>query len=462
MITLRDYQKQFIDDVAYEFQYKNNVCGVMPCGAGKTITVGWMAAATALKNRRVLFLVHRQELIKQSTETFTAMNIRHGVIATKYPKDYAQLVQIGSVQTVARRLAEIPAPDFIIIDECHHATASTWRKILEFFPNAKVLGVTATPERLGGHGLGDVFQSLVIGPMARELIEMGSLTPYQYYAPPAKFNADEIRVKFGEYVKADMEVQMDQNAVIGDIIDNYNKLAKGMRAVCYCVSLAHSKHIAESFCACGIPAMHIDGETPDIIREQAIQDFRDDKIKILCNVDLISEGFDVPAMEAVILARPTQSLTLYIQQAMRPMRPDKNNPGKVAVIIDHVGNVFRHGMPDEDREWTLEPKKKKVSQERVLTVKTCPNCFSAHYAARQCTVCGYVYPVASRDEMPKEEDGKLLKIEDVERKAKRQEVGRARTVKELEQIAIKRGYSLRWVIKQCEIKKIPLAGDVNV
>ncbi len=460
MITLRNYQQQIIDDVAYEFATKNLVCAVAPCGAGKTITVGWMAAATALKNRRVLFLVHRQELIKQSTETFAAMNISHGIIATKYPKDYAQLVQIGSVQTVARRLAEIPAPDFIIIDECHHATASTWRKILEFFPNAKVLGVTATPERLGGHGLGDVFQSLVIGPNASELIAMSSLTRYQYYAPPAKFNANEIRVKFGEYVKSDMEIQMDQNTVIGDIIDNYRKLANGMRAVCYCVSLSHSKHIAESFCAVGIPAMHIDGDTPDIIREQAIQDFRDDKIKILCNVDLISEGFDVPAMEAVILARPTQSLTLFIQQAMRPMRPDKTNPGKVAVIIDHVGNVFRHGMPDEDREWTLEPKKKKASQERSVTVKTCPNCFSVHYTARQCLCCGYVYPVAAREEMPKEEDGHLLKIEDVERKARKQEIGRARTVKELERIAIKRGYSFRWIIKMCEIKNIPL-GEIR-
>lgn len=461
MITLRDYQKQIIDDVAYEFATKNLVCAVAPCGAGKTITVGWMSAATALKNRRVLFLVHRQELISQSTETFNAMNIRHGVIATKYPKDYAQLVQIGSVQTVARRLAEIPAPDFIIIDECHHATASTWRKILKFFPNAKVLGVTATPERLGGHGLGDVFQSLVIGPMARELIEMGNLTPYQYYAPPAKFNADEIRVKFGEYVKADMEIQMDQNAVIGDIIDNYNKLAKGMRAVCYCVSLAHSRHIADSFNAAGIPAMHIDGDTPDIIRQQAVQDFRDNKIKILCNVDLISEGFDVPAMEAVILARPTQSLTLYIQQSMRPMRPDKNNPGKVAIIIDHVGNVFRHGMPDEDREWTLEPKKKKPKQDRIIAAKACPKCFMVHLSAHQCPYCGHIYQsAAERDEMPKAEDGKLLKIEDVERKVKRQEVGRARTVKDLEMIAIKRGYSLRWVIKQCEIKNIPFGKEI--
>lgn len=454
MIQLRDYQKQIIDDVGFEFQSKSRVCAVAPCGAGKTITVGWMAQGTAVKNRRTLFLVHRQELIKQSIKTFKEMNIRHGVIATKYPRDYEPLVQIGSVQTVVRRLKEIPEPDFIIIDEAHHATAGTWKKIIEYFATAKVLGVTATPERMGGHGLGDIFQSLVIGPSAKQLMEWGNLSSYQYYAPPGKFDADEVRVKFGEYVKSDLEVQLDQNTVIGDIIANYKKLANGMRAVCYCISLAHSKHIADSFCKAGITAMHIDGETPEVIRSQAIQDFRDNKIKILCNVDLISEGFDVPAMEAVILARPTQSLTLFIQQSMRAMRPDKNHPDKKAVIIDHVGNVFRHGMPDEDREWTLEIKKKKARQSREIGIKTCPQCYQAHYSASRCPLCGFEYSVAARDEMPKEKKGELLKIEDVQRKERRQEVGRARTVEELEQIAIKRGYSMRWVSHTAKWKGI--------
>lgn len=458
MIQLRDYQKQIIDDVGFEFQNKNRVCAVAPCGAGKTITVGWMAQGTAIKGRRTLFLVHRQELIKQSVDTFNDMNIRHGVIATKYPKDHEPLVQIGSVQTVVRRLEQIPPPEFIVIDEAHHATAGTWKKIINHFQNAKVLGVTATPERMGGHGLGDIFQSLVIGPTVKQLIGWGNLSPYQYYAPPGKFDAKEVRVKFGEYVRSDLEMQLDQNSVIGDVIANYQKLASGMRAVCYCVSLAHSKHIADSFCKVGIPAMHIDGETPEVIRTQSIQDFRDNKIKILCNVDLISEGFDVPAMEAVILARPTQSLTLFIQQAMRAMRPDRNNPEKKAIIIDHVGNVFRHGMPDEDREWTLESKKKKRTSERTLSIKTCPMCYQAHYSARQCPYCGFNYPVAAREEMPQEKKGELLKIEDVERKERRQEVGQARTVEELEQIAIKRGYSMRWVSHAAKAKGIRRLG----
>ena len=152
---------------------------------------------------------------------------------------------------------------------------------------------------------------------------------------------------------------MDDNTIIGDLIESYRKYADGLKAIVYCVSLQHSEHVARSFRNAGIAAQHIDGETPKLLREQIIRDFRSGRVQILCNVDLISEGFDVPSAGAVILASPTQSLTLYIQQAMRAMRPDENNPDKRAVIIDHVGNVFRHGMPDEERDWTLESKKKK-------------------------------------------------------------------------------------------------------
>lgn len=250
-----------IDDIAYEFARNDRVCAVAPCGAGKTVMVGWMAGATAVKNRRVLFLVHRQELIEQSSETFQAMGINHSLIASKAVRNYEPLVQVGSVQTVSRRLNEIPYPDFIIIDEAHHATAGTWQKIINHFPRAKVLGVTATPERMGGTGLGDIFQSLVIGPSVKELISSGNLSKYQYYAPPIKFDPSELRVRYDDYVQSDMELQVNQNTVIGDIIKNYKKLADGKRAICYCVSIAHSKHMAQCFNSAGIPAMHIDGDT---------------------------------------------------------------------------------------------------------------------------------------------------------------------------------------------------------
>ncbi|MBQ6713604.1 MAG: ATP-dependent helicase, partial [Selenomonadales bacterium] len=161
--------------------------------------------------------------------------------------------------------------------------------------------------------------------------------------------------------------------------------------------------------------------------------------------------------EAVLLARPTQSLTLYIQQAMRAMRPDKNNPAKRAVIIDHVGNVFRHGLPDEDRMWSLETKRRKAAP-RAVGVKVCERCFKAYWSASVCPYCGYAPPKAEREEMPKEADGQLLKVEDVERKARRQEVGKARSIEELEQIAIRRGYSMRWVTHIAKAKGIKRYG----
>lgn len=295
----------------------------------------------------------------------------------------------------------------------------------------------------------------MLGPDVKQLIEWGNLSPFRYYAPPVKVDLTGLRVKYGDYVRDEVALRMDKSEIIGDIIEQYRKLADGKRAICYCVSRAHSEHTAEMFRAAGIPAQHIDGETQDAVRKVAIEQFRTGKIRVLCNVDLISEGFDVPAMEAVILARPTQSLTLHIQQSMRPMRPDKDNPDKVAIIIDHVGNVYRHGLPDEDRTWSrsLEGRRRQKQEPREISLRQCPECYAAHRPAPVCPLCGYQYKVEERSE-PEQRQGELVKIDELERKRRRQEVGRARNITDLEQIALKRGYSLRWIPKMAEIKKI--------
>ena len=378
------------------------------------------------------------------------MGIRHGLIAAGAAKEYDLPVQIASVQTLTHRLHEVQPPDLLICDECHHIVANTYRRILEHFAASYVLGVTATPERIGGQGLGDIFQSLVLGPTAAELIAAGNLTPYDYYAPPSKFDPAAAHVRFGEYVKGDLINQMDDADVIGDIVKNYQNLAAGKRAICYCINRAHSEHVAESFRAAGIPAAHIDGETQKAVRVRTIEDFRLGKIQILCNAELLGEGFDVPAMEAVILARPTASLTLYIQQGMRPLRPDPNNPEKRAVIIDHVGNVFRHGMPDEEREWSLETKKRKP---RAMAIKICPACYTAVSSTARVCPCGHIFAAAPEERTFTEKDGTLMKIEEIKRK-KRQEVGSARSVADLTEIAIKRGYSLRWVSRMADLKRL--------
>ena len=451
-ICLRPYQKQLIDDVGYEYsEGRRRVCAVAPCGAGKTIMTAWMARGTALSGRRAIFMVHRQELIEQTSATFTAMGIRHGLIAAGAAKEYDLPVQIASVQTLIHRLSQMQAPDLLICDECHHIVANTYRKIVDQFSSSYVLGVTATPERIGGQGLGEIFQSLVLGPSAADLIAAGNLTPYDYYAPPTKFDPAAAHVRFGEYVKNDLLRQIDDADVIGDIVKNYKNLADGKRAICYCINRAHSEHIAESFRAAGIPALHIDGETHKAVRARAIEDFRTGRLQILCNAELLGEGFDVPAMEAVILARPTASLTLYIQQSMRPLRPDPKNPEKRAVIIDHVGNVFRHGMPDEEREWSLETKKRKP---RATAIKVCPACYTAVPSTARTCPCGHVFAAAPEERKITETDGTLKKIEAIQRKERRQEVGRARSVSDLTAIALRRGYSLRWVSRMADIKRL--------
>ena len=424
MFNLRSYQTDLISRIAADFSSGiQRVCAVAPCGAGKTVVVGWMAGKTALVNKRVLFLVHRRELIDQSDRTFTAMNIRHGIISAGVPADYESSVQIGSVQTVARRLSRIPPPDFIIIDEAHHATAGTWKKIMEAFPRAVTLGVTATPARLDGNGLGDIFQSLVMGPSVDELIRWGNLSKYNYYAPPSKADIESVRIQFGDYVKSELERAVDDDALIGDIVANYQKLANGRQTVCYCVSRRHSEHTAAKFRAAGISVAHVDGETHKAERDRIISDFRRKKLRVLCNVDLLGEGFDVPGMEAVILARPTASLTLFIQQSMRPLRPDPDNPSKVAVIIDHVGNCFRHGLPNAPQEWTLDskPKKKRIQE---ISIHQCPKCYQVWMTAqRTCPYCGYVPPIAERE--VKEEAGLDVVVKNVRNAGENRQPGTA-------------------------------------
>jgi superfamily II DNA or RNA helicase len=231
------------------------------------------------------------------------------------------------------------------------------------------VGVTATPVRIDGSGLGDVNDDLLVGVSAKWLIENRCLAPYDYYAP-SELDMSSVHTKNGEYDMQEAEDMLNEKCVYGDVIRHYKELARDAKAVCYCVSIGYSKMMADQFTKAGIPAFHIDGTTSKSERDRIISDFRKGNIKILCNVDLISEGFDVPDCGCAILLRPTKSLTLYIQQSMRCMRYQE---GKRAVILDHVGNVRRFGMPDDDREWSLETIKKKQAVE--FDIVSCELCF---------------------------------------------------------------------------------------
>ena len=402
-MQLRPYQNELVEELRTDWRagYKAP-CIVLPCGGGKSCILAEIAKRTTANQKHVLFLVHRRELVEQIVNTFVAWGVD------------MSLCDVMMVQTASRRIDKIQKPSLIMTDENHHSLAASYRKIYEKFPDVLRVGVTATPVRLNGSGLADVNDKLIVGVTAKWLIDNKCLAPYDYYAPNIA-DLTGLHTRHGEYVAADIEKAMIKSAIFGDVIKYYRKLADGKKAICYCATINHSKATADSFNAAGIAAAHIDGDTPKAERAEIVRKFRDGEITILCNVDLISEGFDVPDCECAILLRPTKSLTLYIQQSMRAMR---YKDGKRAVIIDHVGNYARFGLPDDDREWTLEGKKK---AERVQSesedgpkVKQCPECFFTFVPDEGedkivCPNCGYKFP--KKERKIEQKDADLHKIE---------------------------------------------------
>lgn len=435
MNQLRPYQNDVLEQVRQAYREgARRPCLVLPCGGGKSCITAEVARKATEKGNRVLFLVHRRELVQQIRETFF-----------KWGVDLC-LCRVEMVQTACRRLSKMPPPKLIITDENHHCLASSYRKIYQAFPNAQCLGVTATPVRLNGSGLGDVNDKLVIGVSAKWLIANEYLAPYEYYAPTVT-DLSGLHIQRGEFVAAEAADMLDKAAIYGDVIGHYKQIADGRQTICYCASVAHSQAMAARFTASGIPAAHIDGATDKSTRSRLIQQFRSNEIRILCNVDLISEGFDVPDCSCAILLRPTQSLTLYIQQSMRCMRYQS---GKIAIIIDHVGNYARFGFPDDEREWTLETKRKRKKMvDANNRVRQCPECFYTFPFAAQCPKCGFAFG-GGRTELEEKTDTQLQRITGFTLDYKKPED--CKSYQELQAYAKQHGYKSGWVYFQAKAR----------
>jgi len=435
----RAYQEALIDQVRVKLRTKRRVLLQLPTGGGKTVVGGKMIESAAGKGHRCIFTVHRRELIEQTVATFEDVGIPHGVIAAGHPYRPLERVQVASIDTLKHRLhlfADAP-PKFLMLDEAHHTGAAGWKRIAMAFPDAFGVGLSATPERLDGKGLDDVFDDIVIGPSTGWLIANGFLSDYRAFAPTAP-DLSGVHTKMGDYVKSEASAAMDKPTITGDAISHYQRLAYGQSAVCFCVSIEHSKHVAEQFRAAGIMAWHLDGSTPYGERSEAIRAFRNGDIRVLTNVDLFGEGFDLPSLVVSILLRPTQSLALYLQQVGRCLRIA---PGKrSALILDHAGNIARHGLPDEEREWSLQGReKRKKKAGAALGVRQCKACFAIHKPAPRCPECGYVYETQARE--IEEVDGELSEINVLrEREEKAAEQRAAQSIEELVALGRKRGY----------------------
>jgi superfamily II DNA or RNA helicase len=442
-MQLRGYQQQAIDDLrnAYRAGAKAPLL-CLPTGGGKTIIFSAIANSAAARGKHVLILVHRRELLHQASRKLTDIGLDHGLIAAGIPAtDHP--VRIASVQTLVRRLSRMDwQPSLIIIDEAHHASAGSWDRVLCHWPDAYRLGVTATPCRLDGRGLASAFDQLVLGPSVADLISAGFLSPARIYAPPVVADLTGLRRRAGDYAADQAATAMDRPTVTGDAIAHYQRLAPGQRAIAFCCSIDHASHVAASFNAACIAAATLLGNTPD--RDGVVAEFDAGTVQILVTVDVVSEGFDIPAASCAILLRPTQSLGLYLQQVGRVLRPA---PGKqAAVILDHVGNVHRHGFPDDHREWTLAEGARRATGTSAPSVRTCPECFAAFKPAPICPVCGAACaPIKSRK--IQELAGELQELSRNAIRATRREQGRARTLPQLLALAKERGYSPGWAYR---------------
>lgn len=446
-MNLRPYQAAAVKSLRESYiAGRNAPLFCLPTGGGKTFVFSYVAQNAVQRHKRVCVLVHRRELLMQASASLLSMGVAHGIIAPGYNRT-THAVQVASIQTLARRIRQDRLTfDLLIVDECHHAAAGTWQTVRDAFPKAKLLGVTATPVRSDGKGLDSVFDDLIIGPSVEELIAGGHLVQPVVYAPPVQFNLDGVRKRGGDFDQRDLSDKMDKPTITGDVIGHYRKLCGGKPAIAFCASVAHAEHVAAEFRAAGYRAKSVDGNTPPAERAAAIHDLGQGKLNVLTSCDIISEGTDVPAVSAAILLRPTMSLGLYIQQVGRALRPA---PGKDrAIILDHVGNVMRHGMPDDDREWTLEGTARagKADNDNVPAVRQCVKCYACYKPAPVCPQCGHHEPIKAREVAVS--DGELVEITAMQaeamRRERKQEIGSARTIEALEEVAKRRGYKPGW------------------
>jgi len=441
-MQLRPYQWEIVSEVRSLLkQGKRRPLVVSPTGSGKTVMFSHIAHGAGAKDKRVWILVHRQELIEQTSRTMREFNVPHGIIAAGWPVDPLPHVQIVSVQTVVRRVAGLVPPDVIIVDECHHAAAGTWSRILGAFPQAVVLGFTATPERLDGKGLSDAFDAIIRGPEVAWLIENGFLTQPVYYAPPNQLNLDGLHVRGGDYARDEVAAEVDKPMITGDAVKHYRRLCPGSPAVAFCASVAHAEHVAQAFAAAGYSAATIDGTLDRLERRKRVQALKTGELQVLTSCEIISEGFDIPVVTAAILLRPTKSLGMHLQQIGRVLRVAPNKPR--AVILDHVGNCLRHGLAEEVREWSLEGRKKRNKKpgddDDAPPVRQCPKCYACHVPAPICPECGHVYEIKKRE--LEQVSGELVEL-NVQWMAKqrKQEQGQADSFESLVELGKSRGY----------------------
>lgn len=433
---LRDYQQDIYDKIKTALLTYDGVCAVLPCRSGKSYIMEEICKSALKKQSKVLILAHRNILLEQHKELIDYSNVR-----------------IESVFTEANHLGENGKVDLIIIDEAHISGCESYHKVCNYYKCKRVL-FTATPCRLDGKPL-DLADIIVEGITAQELIERGYISDYDLYAPKLDIDLSNVDINDNDYSNSQLEEVMMNPKIYGDVLKYYQQLADGKQAIAYCTSVKHSLSVCKLFNDNGYKAKHIDSHTSLKEREEIMQEFKNGEFTILCNCNLISEGITLSTCEVCLALRPTQSLSLWVQQSCRALTPVK---GKRAVIIDYTGNCFRHGMPTENHEWSLTERKKcrNPSGEKDILARTCKECLRTYEGTSPiCPYCNFENGKTER-QIKQEKQAELERITAIQKREKRIEVGKTRSFEELCRICKERGYKPGWVISQSKLKGIPM------
>lgn len=501
---LRPYQSPIVKEIskAYTQDHLKAVLMQAGTGLGKTRTAAYIVEKYATTGRQVLWIVHREELLTQAALTFAENGIKHRMICSKSSEraikveefkelgrsfvDPTSNVIIASIQTIVRRIDKLSwlNPAQIVADEAHLSLAKTWRVVIAKWPQARLLGLTATPSRTDKQSFkreeGGLYDVMVQGPSQKEAIAMGALSDYVLYAPPVKFKSGvKQKIKGGDYDPKTLEEEFDEPVIYGDVIAHYKKYSLGKPAIAFCPTIKVAKKFAEEFCKAGLRAMCLEGATDDHERRDALKKLGRGELDVIFNVNILIEGTDIPYATTAIWLRRTLSIIVYLQGTGRVLRPhpDKEH----AIILDFVGVTQIHGFPDDDREWSLSGEVKRVKKVNLeddmpdVNVQTCPKCFAIHKPAKECPRCGHIYSDKERKEMqqvagelvlktPEQREAERRHAEDLKRRERYERLTQEKTCKTLEDwiaLGVSRGYSFprkwaehRFNARQSKTKKM--------
>lgn len=432
-MPLRPDQIEIKDKLLTELRHHKAVLLVASTGWGKTELISQILENI---NCTVWFVVHRKRLFKDVMKRFASLDV--GYIASGRPYVQGKKIYI----CMARSIKKQELPDLIIFDEAHNCMASTYDKLMA--SKYRIL-LTATPQRTDGQGLGKYANVMIEALPMDKLIELGLLSPYKYYAPTS-MDTSKLKSRGGEYTSESIDAELP--GIVGDCVESYIQYASGKRAVVFAHSIKAAQELAARYNAAGIPAASLESSLEDEESDIISDKFKSGELLVCVSVSMILEGYDLPSIECIVWARPTKSIIVAKQGNGRGLR---YIPGKTCIILDHVSNYKRHGLPDDPVEWSLEGKAKR-SVEATIAVRECLKCKACYKPAPCCPECGYSNPV--KPVVIKQTKGELEEIKRINKEQRKQEIRDIKTLDGLKAYARMKGYKYGWVIKYAQLKRI--------